>query len=139
LSSRSVQSRAALRVRQSRAGGSDRLVDEPQFLNGKRRQDERIGIGESQATIEVIEDARQRKPAVDEPIERGRWRTDPPWDLPEQPFGGPARSNRHPTRRCRLERVGHMKIVCPRFRPVFPRMRARVGADESRERAGRNV
>jgi hypothetical protein len=44
-------------------------VDEPEFLDGKRRQDERIGIGESQAAIEVVDDARQRKPAVDEPIE----------------------------------------------------------------------
>ena len=44
-------------------------MDEPEFLDGKRRQDEGIGIGEPQATIEVVEDARQRKPAVDEPIE----------------------------------------------------------------------
>ena len=118
---------------------ADDLVDEPQLGDGRGREDERVGVGEPEAAIQVVQHVGQRKPAVDQPLERGRLRRHRLRRLRQRRLVAAPRPQRQAARGGGLERVDHVQIVRPRLGPVLPRMRARVGADEPLLPVGRGA
>ncbi len=117
----------------------DQLVHEAELLRHRWREHERVGVDDAHAPVEAVERDRQGYPASEQIVEV----------VEVERAGGQPMVGRA-AERLRLqhetvgsggaERVDHVKIVRPRFRPIFPRVHAGVRAHEvSRPSVGRTL
>ncbi len=105
-----------------------RLVHEAQLLEHLGRQHERIRILHAHAAIEAVERQRHRVPARGQRFEIAK----------RQRIGGhvfagtlgAGNAQRKSVALGGLERVDHVQVMRPGFRPVLPGMHGGVGADE---------
>jgi predicted nucleic acid-binding protein len=108
---------------------ANRFVDESEFVDCRWRQYKRVRIRQTHAAVQTVERVCQGKPILDNLSEF----------LPVSEFHGllfhggfvaTSWLKRKPAGSGCFQGVGHVHVMGPRFRPVFPRVNARISADE---------